>query len=210
MTVEQEGLARPTHSVGLGAPRPRRDQGVRDRVIDAAVATTAEKGWSAVTMGQLAEAAGVSRQTVYNDIGTKSHLAEALIRREVERFLACVTDAFATHGDLLTAIEAATRAVLERSADNQLIHAIVSATHGADTELLPHLMGPGAGLLGYVRNLIRANLARFDVPLPADRLEVTIDVFARSVLSQTMQPSGPPHRVAADLAWVYGRLLGLT
>src|SRR4051812_8931868 len=108
---------------------------MRERVIDAAVVLTTEHGWAHVTMGRLADAVGVSRQTVYNEIGTKPRLAEAMILRELDRFLGVVTVAFDAHADdLVGAIRGASRAVLERSADNPLLHAIVSATHGADTE----------------------------------------------------------------------------
>ena len=50
----------------------------RERVVDAAVRLTAQIGWSQVTMARLAEEVGVSRQTVYNEVGTKPGLAEAM------------------------------------------------------------------------------------------------------------------------------------
>ncbi len=56
---------------------------MHERVVDAAVRLTAETGWSQVTMAKLADEVGVSRQTVYNEIGTKSGLAEAMILREL-------------------------------------------------------------------------------------------------------------------------------
>ena len=55
---------------------------MRVRVVEAAVALTSEVGWSQVTMARIAERVGVSRQTVYNEIGTKVHLAEAMILSE--------------------------------------------------------------------------------------------------------------------------------
>ena len=59
----------------------------RERVVDAAVRLTAQIGWSQVTMARLAQEVGVSRQTVYNEVGTKPGLAEAMILRELDRFL---------------------------------------------------------------------------------------------------------------------------
>ena len=70
---------------------------MRERVIDAAVTLTTEVGWAQVTMARLADAVGVSRQTVYNEIGTKPRLAEAMILRELDRFLGLVTVAFDAH-----------------------------------------------------------------------------------------------------------------
>jgi AcrR family transcriptional regulator len=53
---------------------------LRARIVAAAAVLTTETGWSEVTMARLAERVGVSRQTVYNEIGSKPALAEAMIR----------------------------------------------------------------------------------------------------------------------------------
>jgi AcrR family transcriptional regulator len=120
----------------------------RERIVDAAVVLTSEVGWSQVTMAKLADRVGVSRQTVYNEIGTKPGLAEAMILRELERFLGVVQVAFDAHpDDIVGAIRSSARTVLEHAQDNHLLHAVVSATHGADTELLPLLTTHAESLL---------------------------------------------------------------
>ena len=87
---------------------------MRERLVDAAVTLTTEVGWAQVTMARLADTVGVSRQTVYNEIGSKPRLAEAMILRELERFLELVTAAFdANPTDLVAAIRAASGAVLD-------------------------------------------------------------------------------------------------
>ena len=92
---------------------------MRERLIDAALVLTTEHGWAQVTMARLADAVGVSRQTVYNEIGTKPRLAEAMILRELDRFLELVTAAFDAHPtDLVAAIREASCSVLEASQDN--------------------------------------------------------------------------------------------
>ena len=53
----------------------------RDRIVAAAVELTTTSGWASVTMSRLAAAAGVSRQTVYNEVGSKPALAETMISR---------------------------------------------------------------------------------------------------------------------------------
>src|SRR5690606_25102207 len=112
----------------------------RDRIVAAAVEQTTTSGWASVTMGGLAARVGVSRQTVYNEIGSKPALAEAMILGELARFLQVVDEAFDHEPDDLTrAMERAVGDVLAYARDNRLLHAVVSATHGADTELLPFL-----------------------------------------------------------------------
>lgn len=181
---------------------------MRQRVVEAAVAMTTESGWSAVTMGALADRVGVSRQTVYNEVGTKPGLAEAMILHELDRFLGVVTRAFDEQpGDLVEAIRAASRGVLELAQDNKLLHAVVSATHGADTELLPLLTTHAESLLAAAKIVVRERLAPYAIALDATQLDAGIDMIVRVVLSHVMQPSGTPERTADDIAWVAARVL---
>jgi AcrR family transcriptional regulator len=180
----------------------------RERIVEAAVMMTTETGWSGVTMGALAQRVGVSRQTVYNELGSKEGLAEAVILRELDRFLAIVSEAFDRHpDDLVDAIRAATRGVLEHAQDNRLLHAVVSATHGADTELLPLLTTHAQSLLTVAKLVVAERVAPYDLALDGPRLEAAIDVVVRVVLSHVMQPSGPPAETADGIAWLAGRAL---
>jgi AcrR family transcriptional regulator len=159
-------------------------------------------------MGRVAESAGVSRQTVHTEVGTKTGLAEAMILRELERFLAVVDEAFTAHpGDLVGAIRGATERVLEHAHDNLLLKAVVSATHGADTELLPLLTTHSESLLGVAKEVVATQVAGYDLALGADELDAAIDMVVRLVLSHVMVPSGPPGRTAAHLAWIAERVL---
>ena len=181
---------------------------LRQRLVTAAVGMTLADGWAGVTMARLAAEVGVSRQTVYNEIGTKPALAEAMILAELERFLGVVTEAFDRHpDDLVAAIEAACTSVLEVAQGNELLKAVVSATHGADTELLPLLTTHAESLLAAAKHVVAERVAAYDVPLEPARLEAAIDMVVRVVLSHVMQPSGAPARTAADLAWLASRVL---
>jgi AcrR family transcriptional regulator len=181
---------------------------MRDRVVSAAVVLTSEVGWSQVTMAKLADVVGVSRQTVYNEIGSKPHLAEAMILRELDRFLGIVTVAFDEHPtDLVAAIGAASEQVLVNAQDNRLLHAVVSATHGADTELLPLLTTHAESLLAAAKTVVAARVAPYDITLSAARLDAAIDMVVRVVLSHVMQPTDTPARTADDIAWIAERVL---
>ncbi|WP_310530220.1 TetR family transcriptional regulator [Nocardioides sp.] len=181
---------------------------LRERMVAAAVVMTTEEGWAHVTMARLAETVGVSRQTVYNEIGTKKALAEAMILAELDRFLAVVTTAFDDHtGDLVGAIEAATRSVLEHARGNPLLHAVVSATHGADTELLPLLTTHSSTLLEVAKAVVTERVAAYQLRLTPGELDGAIDMVVRVVLSHVMQPSGSPATTAADLAFIARRVL---
>lgn len=62
----------------------------REGLLDAAFAALRSRPWAAVRMVDVAAAAGVSRQTLYNEFGSKEGLAQALVRREIDGYLAGV------------------------------------------------------------------------------------------------------------------------
>jgi hypothetical protein len=92
--------------------------------------------------------------------------------------------------------------VLEASQDNKLLHAIVSATHGADTELLPLLTTHAGALLSTAKAVVVERVAPYDVALDPAQLDAAVDMVVRVVLSHVMQPSASPQRTAEDIAWV--------
>jgi AcrR family transcriptional regulator len=182
---------------------------LRDRLCDAAVGVITSEGWARVTMARLADEVGVSRQTVYNEIGTKADLAEAVVLRELDRFLAGVVRSFDENPtDLIQAIRDSARWVLRYAQDNALLHAVVSATHGADTELLPLLTTHAEPLLSGAKAVVRERIAGYRIELEPHRLDASIDMVVRLVLSHVMQPSADPTATADDIAWVAERVLG--
>jgi AcrR family transcriptional regulator len=180
----------------------------RDRLLAAAARFTAEHGWGELTMAKLADLVGVSRQTVYNELGGKSQLAEAMVLRELELFLEVVDSAFRDNPeDLVRAIEAAAFRVLELARTDPLLHAILSSSQGADSELLPLLTTNSEPLLGAAGEMIRAHVASYDVHLEAHRVEALIDMVVRLVLSHVMAPTAQPAQTAETIAWIADRVL---
>ncbi|MEZ0577603.1 TetR family transcriptional regulator [Nocardioides sp. MH1] len=194
--------------MSLPPPETTVARGLRERLCDAAASVITSEGWAKVTMARLADEVGVSRQTVYNEIGTKNDLAEAIVLRELDRFLAGVVRSFDENPtDLVQAIRDSARRVLKYATDNALLHAVVSATHGADTELLPLLTTHAESLLVAAKMVVGERLAGYRIDLPTDRLEASIDMVVRLVLSHVMQPSSDPTTTADDIAWVAARVL---
>lgn len=59
----------------------------REALLSAALSALANQPWSAIRMVDVASGAGVSRQTLYNEFGSKDGLARALMRRETDQYL---------------------------------------------------------------------------------------------------------------------------
>jgi AcrR family transcriptional regulator len=190
--------------------------GVRERLLSSAAEITCESGWVAVTMGKVAARAGVSRQTVYNELGTKSALGQAMVLRELERFLALVEHELDSHVDLVEAIRSAAEQILLMAGDNPLLHALLASAHSvsrgneaaSNTDLLPFLTTDAQPLIAAATAVIESRVGRFpDLDLDAHQRAVAIDSIVRLVLSHVMQPGGSPAATADDLAWIVARVL---
>lgn len=182
---------------------------IRERLVAQAVDFTVTHGWASLTMSKLADRVGVSRQTVYNELGSKPALAEAMVLRELEAFLKGVDRAFADNpDDLIAAIRAAAEGALTRAADNPLLHAVLTSFQGAESDLLPLLTTKSDLVLSAAGDMIRSHVGDYDVSLPPERLDRLVDMVVRLVLSHVMQPAGDPADTAADIAWIAARVLG--
>jgi AcrR family transcriptional regulator len=180
----------------------------RARVVAAAAELTLEVGWAGVTMGKLADRVGVSRQTVYNEVGSKPQLAEEMVLAELAKFLAVVEASFDEQpDDLVEAIRSASRGVLELARSNALLQAVVSASYGAETELLPLLTSRNDALVLTATQAVKARVTTYDVAIDDRYLDAAIDMVVRLVLSHVVHPIGDPAATADDIAWISGRTL---
>ncbi|KOG38114.1 TetR/AcrR family transcriptional regulator [Streptomyces resistomycificus] len=106
----------------------------RESLLDAAYTALARRPWSAVRMVDVAAAAGVSRQTLYNEFGSKEGLARALVRREADGYLAGVERALSGHGDARERLTATAEWTASTARENALVRAMLT---GCWSERLP-------------------------------------------------------------------------
>ncbi|SCL51720.1 transcriptional regulator, TetR family [Micromonospora citrea] len=173
----------------------------REAIVEAARALTIASGWDGVRMGAVARAAGVSRQTVYNEFGTKAGLAEALARREIDRFVGDVRSLLHAHGDDVRAAAHATIShTLRQAAGDPLIKAVLTSTRGGSDELLPYLTTRQELVLTEATDALLEWAGRV---LPgADRAAVAFatDSVVRLVISHIVLPGAPVEQTATALA----------
>ncbi len=181
---------------------------MRERLVTTAIDVTVNRGWSKLTMSALADKVGVSRQTVYNEMGTKRQLAEAMVMAELGVFLGEVDGAFVDNpDDLVAAIEEAARRALKLASTSPLLHAVLSTSQGAESDLLPLLTTHSAPVLSVAGDMIRAHVANYEVDLPEERVQSLIDLVVRLVISHVMQPAESPEATAADIGWIAAQVL---
>jgi AcrR family transcriptional regulator len=178
---------------------------VRDRLLDAAQDVIERSGWSTVTMARVGDAAGVSRQTVYNEFGTKHGLAEQLVLRELDRFLAVVRDQMAQQSDIVEGIRAACEGVLLMGEQNLIVRTVVgSLPDEHDTDLLQLLTTESGEIIAAAVLVVMQSIEEFYPPQPftPGELEVAVEVVVRLVLSSITRPSKPAREAAGDIAWI--------
>ncbi|MFD9191798.1 TetR/AcrR family transcriptional regulator [Streptomyces phaeochromogenes] len=106
----------------------------RESLLDAAHAALGRRPWSTVRMVDVAAAAGVSRQTLYNEFGSKDGLARALVRREADAYLAGVERALVSRSEPRERLAAAAEWTVSAARGNALVRAMLT---GCWAERLP-------------------------------------------------------------------------
>lgn len=183
---------------------------VRERLLDAAQAMIEDTGWSSVTMARIAERAGVSRQTVYNEFSNKHGLAEQLAMRELARFLDVVRERMAGESTLVEGIRAACEGALLMGEQSLLVRTIVtSLPEEQDADFLQILTTESGEIVEAAVMVVKQSVVELypPVPLTDAELEVAVEVVVRLVLSAITRPSKPPREAAADIAWITGLAL---
>ena len=181
---------------------------LRDRLLDAAAAVFAELGWRQVTMAKVADRAGVSRQTVYNEFGSKQQLAEHLVMRQLGVFLDVVRERFQNESELGPAVRGAVYGALVAAEEDALLRAVLESGHTGDSELLPFIFQSQGLIDTATQFLVELVLEHHpDVPLRGEQLTVTLESVVRLVLSHITQPSRPVEETADHLAMGIGAVI---
>lgn len=178
----------------------------RDLLLDAAAdAVLSGADWDKVRMADVARAAGVSRQTLYYEFGSKDAVAQALAMREAARFMAGADAARTGHeGSPGEALGAACQWTLTEAASNPLLKAVLTDDTGS---LLPFLTTRSEALLAATREHCAAYLSGRWPGLDADLVLLVADAVNRLTLSHLVLPGGRPDQVAADIARLVDSLL---
>ncbi len=179
---------------------------LHERLLLAADDLLADREWAAITMADIARGAGVSRQTLYNEFGSRQEFAQAYVMREADRFVGIVESAIAEHaGDPEAALAAALTGVLSAAADSPLVHAMVADEPAGG--LLALVTTQGAPVVGAATERMAAFFALTWPELPLRRARIAADCATRLAISHALLPKDSPERTAASIASVIGPYL---
>ncbi|QEU91941.1 TetR/AcrR family transcriptional regulator [Streptomyces kanamyceticus] len=102
----------------------------RESLLDAAYTALARRPWPGVRMVDVAAVAGVSRQTLYNEFGSKDGLARALLRRETDGYLHGVERALAEEREPAERLAAVAAWTVGAARGNALVRAALTGCWG--------------------------------------------------------------------------------
>lgn len=177
----------------------RARQQLRDSVLDAMRVELLGKDWSAITLSDVARTAGVSRQTIYNEFGSRLGLAQGYALRLADRLVDAVGGAIdGSGGDVYSAFLTGFRAFFTDSAADPLVVSLLSGS--AKPDLLQIITTDSGPIITHCsRRLAEAFLDNW-VHADAAAAGVLARAIVRLALSYVSMPPEADHDVAADLA----------
>lgn len=173
---------------------------LRDSLLDALHDLLTERDWSAVRMSDVAAATTVSRQTVYNEFGSRYGLAQGYAVRLTNRFAGHVADSLADHVDDVTgALRTAFTEYFTGVATDPLIASLLSGE--AKPDLMKLITTDVAPIIATASDrLAQAFRESTWLSMPDSDTERISRAITRMALSYVAMPPEGDRDVAADLA----------
>ncbi|MFJ5921545.1 TetR family transcriptional regulator [Kitasatospora sp. NPDC092948] len=184
---------------------------LRDRLLDTAGGLVAAEGFDRLRMTQVAAVAGVSRQTVYNEFGSKDALGEALFGRELERCLLGIGQHLDAHrADPRAAAEAAALFTLRLAGRNPLARAMLTAAPDGTDGMFAHLTTHAEPVFATATAVLADYAAEAWPAIDPDSRALAADTVVRLTASHIVQGAATPEDSARRIAEVFVRIACLT
>jgi len=175
----------------------------RDAILDALRTELLARDWSEVTLSDVARTAGISRQTIYNEFGSRRGLAEGYALRMADRMVEHIDDAIgANREDLYAAFLTGFRIFFAESAADPLVISLLSGQ--AKPDLLQIITTHSGPIITRSAQRLAGALRRNWPDAGAADAGVLARAIVRLALSYVSMPAEPgsaaDHDIAADLA----------
>lgn len=176
---------------------------LRNTVFDAASELLAAKSWAQLRMADLANAAGVSRQTLYKEFGSREGFVRAYLFKVAEEFIGDAEKALRSNvDDPRVALASAVEVFLERAIDDPVTATII---HGEANDEVLSLVTNQAGPLLTMGTERLAVIMRECWPQADERLVVLFaENMVRLVISHAASPTGTPRETGEGMAELFG------
>lgn len=172
---------------------------LRDLVLDAMRDLLLTKDWSSITLSDVAKTAGISRQTIYNEFGSRQGLAQGYALRLADRLVDAVELAIDGNvGDIYAALLQGFRAFFSESASDPLVISLL--TGSAKPDLLQIITTDSAPIISRSSSRLTSSFLHSWVQASGEDAGVLARAIVRLAMSYVSMPPEADHDVAADLA----------
>ncbi|HUH70755.1 MAG TPA: TetR family transcriptional regulator [Mycobacterium sp.] len=172
---------------------------LRDSVLDAMRDLLLTRDWSAITLSDVAHTAGTSRQTIYNEFGSRQGLAQGYALRLADRLVDTVHAALdANIGNIYEAFLQGFRSFFAESAADPLVISLLSGV--AKPDLLQIITTGSAPIITRASARLSLAFTQTWVATSDEDAGVLARAIVRLALSYVSMPPEADHDVAADLA----------
>jgi AcrR family transcriptional regulator len=176
---------------------------LRETLLAAARDEVQRRSWAEITMAEIATAAGVSRQTLYKEFGSRDEFAQALVIHEGERFLDAVDTAVRRHlDDPRAAVGAALETFLRTAGEDPLVRILLSDDGTAG--LLPFVTTQGMPVVQWATSRLTTTIEEGWPQAPPPKARLLAEALVRLAISHVTAPGDSPEATAART----GELLG--
>jgi AcrR family transcriptional regulator len=176
---------------------------LRETFFGAARDELERRSWSEITMSDVARTAGVSRQTLYKEFGSRDEFAQAFVIHVGERFLDEVDAAVREHlDDPRAAIHAALETFLRKAGADPLVRVLLAddGTGG----MLPLVTTQGMPVVVFATARLFETISEGWPEAPPEKRQLLAETLVRLAISYVTTPSAEPDETAKQA----GELLG--
>jgi AcrR family transcriptional regulator len=174
---------------------------LRNTLFGAARSQLEHRGWNEVTMADIAASAGVSRQTLYKEFGSRDEFAQAFVVHEAEGFVVSIEGALDAHlDDPKAALTAAFGLFLTAAAEDPLVRAAIA---GAG-EMLPFVTTYGQTLVQSAAERLCAAISARWPQASAHDIALLAECLVRLAISYATLPIDPAGMTASSITELLG------
>ncbi|MBJ7464879.1 MAG: TetR family transcriptional regulator [Mycolicibacterium sp.] len=194
----------------MSAPSPRRTAQrvpyaeasrvlLRDSILDGMRDMLLVRDWSSITLTDVARAAGISRQTIYNEFGSRQGLAEGYALRLADRLVDQIHGAINENvGDVYAAFLQGFRDFFTESAADPLVISLLTGTSKPD--LLQIITTDSGPIITRCSQRLTETFQNSWMKASDEDAGVLARAIVRLAMSYVSMPPEADHDVAMDLA----------
>ncbi|WP_137145378.1 TetR family transcriptional regulator [Mycolicibacterium sp. CR10] len=172
---------------------------LRDSILDGMREMLLARDWSSITLSDVAKAAGISRQTIYNEFGSRQGLAQGYALRLADRLVDQIDGAIGANvGDIYAAFLQGFRDFFAESAADPLVISLLTGSSKPD--LLQIITTDSAPIISRCSQRLTESLMTSWVRASEEDAGVLARAIVRLAMSYVSMPPEANHDVARDLA----------